>query len=46
MNGRKRLVGDEHAMDGIEVPTNIKCIAKVAYVMYVIAEYKTSTSKV
>jgi hypothetical protein len=28
-------------MVGIEAPTEIKCIAKGAYVMYVIAEYKS-----
>lgn len=45
-NGRKRRVGDEHAMGRTEAPTDIKCVAKGTYAMYVIAEYNISASKV
>jgi hypothetical protein len=34
VNGKQRRVGDQHATGGIEAPTDIKCIAEGAYVMY------------
>ena len=44
MKGRKRRVEDEHAMGGIEAPTDIKCLAERAFATDFLAEYNMSTS--